>query len=93
MTTFLMLGNYSSEGVKGATAARTKKIVSLIEKGGGKVNALYALLGQYDLAFLAQFPGVPEAMQASFAVSKATGIAFTTLPALPVEEFDKLLTA
>lgn len=92
MATFLMLGKYSNEGVKGATAARTKKIVSMIEKGGGKLTGIYALLGQFDLAFLAEFPGVPEAMQASFAISKATGIAFSTLPALPVEEFDKLIS-
>jgi len=38
------------------------------------------------------FPGVEQAMKASVAISKTTGISFTTSPAVPVEEFDKLMT-
>jgi hypothetical protein len=32
-----------------------------------------------------------KAMQASVALNKLTGISFTTLPAVTVEEFDKLI--
>jgi hypothetical protein len=31
-------------------------------------------------------------MKASVAISKTTGISFTTSPAVPVEEFDKLMS-
>jgi len=37
------------------------------------------------------FPGVAEAMKASVALAKLTGIGFTTSPAVPIEEFDKLV--
>jgi uncharacterized protein with GYD domain len=91
MATFLMLGKYTGEGVKGATAARTKKITDLIGKSGAKVDAMYALLGKYDLAFIVTAPSNDEAMKASFAVSKSAGIAFSTFPAVPVAEFDRMI--
>lgn len=91
MATFIMLGKYSQAGLKGATAARTKDAVALLKKAGGKVQAMYALLGKYDLAFIVDFPGTPEAMKASLELSLMTGVGFTTSPAVKVEEFDKLI--
>ena len=41
--------------------------------------------------FIVNFPGTEQAIKASVALSKTTGIAFTTLPAVTVEEFDKLI--
>jgi uncharacterized protein with GYD domain len=55
------------------------------------VESIYALLGEKDLVFIVNFPGTEQAIKASVALSKATGIAFTTLPAVTVEEFDKLI--
>ena len=91
MAKFLMLGKYSVEGVKGIAAQRTKKVVKAIQKSGGKVNAMYALLGRYDLAFVVDFPGNAGVLKASIAITKLTGIGFTTSPAIPVEDFDKIL--
>jgi len=91
MAKFLMLGKYSVEAIRGIAADRTKKGIEIIEKAGGKINAMYALLGRYDLAFVVDFPGVAEAMKASVALAKLTGIGFTTSPAVPIEEFDKLV--
>jgi uncharacterized protein with GYD domain len=92
MAKFLMLGKYSLEAVKGITSERTKKVTDVIEKSGGKVNSMYALLGTYDLAFVADFPGIQEAMKASVAITKLTNVSFTTLPALTVEEFDRTVS-
>lgn len=92
MATFFMFGRYSSEALKGMSAKRTKEAESLIKKLGGKVESMYALLGEKDLVFISTFPGIEQAMKASVALSKMTGISFTTLPAIPVEEFDKLIT-
>ena len=44
-----------------------------------------------DLVFIGEFPSVEKVMQASVAVSKLTNIAFTTAPAVSIEEFDKLV--
>lgn len=90
MAKFLMLGKYSAEAVRGITAERTKKVVEIIEKSGGKMNSMFALLGNYDLAFMVDFPGVAEAMKASVGLTKLTGIGFTTSPAITVEEFDRI---
>jgi uncharacterized protein with GYD domain len=91
MATFFMFGKYSSDAVKEISAERTDKVVGRIKKLGGKVNAAYALLGETDLVIIADFPGTEQAMQASAALNKLTGISFTTSPAVTVEEFDKLM--
>lgn len=91
MATFLMFGKYSAESLKGITARRTTEVVGVIEKFNGQVAAMYAVLGPYDLVLIVNLPGVREAMEASVAVSKLTGVAFTTCPAVPVERFDEMI--
>ena len=91
MSTFFMFGKYSLEGLKGMNTGRTKKIQRLIEKFGGKVNSMHALLGENDLVFITDFPGFEQAMKASVAVTRMTGISFSTCPAVTVEEFDRLM--
>ena len=91
MAKFLMLGKYSIEAIKGIKSERTKRVVATIKKSGGRVNSMYALLGNYDLAFIVDFPGNKEAIKASVALTKLTGIGFTTSPAMTVEEFDKVM--
>lgn len=90
MQTFIMCGKYSLEALKKIKAERTKKTITLIEKFGGKVNAMYAVLGERDLVFILDFPGIEEAAKASIALTKMTGIAFSTCPAIPVDQFDKI---
>ena len=91
MAKFLMLGKYSLEAIKGVSADRTNKVVDAIKKAGGKIDSMLALMGKYDLAFLVEFSGIPEAIKASAALTKLTGISFTTSPAITVEEFDKIM--
>jgi len=90
MATFFMFGKYTLEGIKGMSTTRTKKIVNIIKKSRGKVKSMHALLGDNDLVFIVDFPGNEEAIKASVAITKLTGIAFTTSPAVTVEEFDRL---
>ena len=52
---------------------------------------MYALLGEKDLMFIADFPGIEEVMQASVALHKLTGISFSTSAAVSVDKFDKLM--
>jgi uncharacterized protein with GYD domain len=91
MSKFLMLGKYSLEAIKGISAERTDKAVEVIENSGGKVEAMYALLGNYDLALVIDFPTTSDAMKASIGLTKLTGISFTTSAAVTVEEFDKIV--
>jgi uncharacterized protein with GYD domain len=80
MATFFMLGKYSSEALKGVSAVRTDKALKLIKKFCGEVKSI-----------ILTFPDMEKAIQASVALNKLTGISFTTLPAVTVEEFDKLM--
>jgi uncharacterized protein with GYD domain len=91
MATYFMFGDYSAEALKGISAARTGQAVEAISRLGGEVSAIYALLGEHDLVFIADFPGTEQAMQASVALSKMSGISFTTAPAVGVEDFDRLM--
>ena len=90
MAKFLMLGKYSVEAIKGLSKERTSKATEIIQKAGGKINSMYALLGNYDLAFIVEFAGIADAIKTSVSLTKLTGVGFTTLPALSVEEFDNI---
>ena len=90
MAKFFMLGKYSKAALEAMSAERTKKAVELLGKSKGKVDSMYALMGSYDLALIVDFPDNTEAIKASVALTKSTGIAFTTFPAITVEEFDKI---
>lgn len=91
MATFFMFGKYSVEGMKGISSKRTDEVVTIVKKFGGEVKGMYALLGEKDLVFILNFPGIDQAIKASVALSKLTAIGFSTCPAVTVEEFDKLM--
>ncbi len=91
MSTFILVGNYSAEAFKGISSERTAKSHDLAKKYGGELKHIYALLGKDDLLLITEFPGVSEAMQFSVALSRMTGIGFTTSPAVGAEQFDKLM--
>ena len=91
MATYVMFGQYTAEAMKGMSAERTDKAAKRVKKFGGKLVSGYALLGKTDLVIVAEFPGTEQAMQASAALTKLTGISFTTSPAVTMEKFDKLM--
>ena len=90
MATYLMFGRYTLEGLKGISAERSDKAAALLKKYGGEIKSGYALLGKDDLVLVTDFPATEQAMKASIALAKLTGIAFTTAPAVSMAEFDKL---
>jgi uncharacterized protein with GYD domain len=91
MSTYFMFGRYSIGAVYEISAERSAKATAVIGDLGGEIKAGYALLGETDLVIIVDFPGVEEAMKASVELTKLLGIAFTTAPAVTMEEFDKLI--
>lgn len=91
MATFFMFGKYGPDAFRGMSAKRTEEAGKLISKFGGEIREMYALLGEQDLVLILTFPAIEQAMKAAIALSKSTGVAFTTAPAVTVEEFDKML--
>jgi uncharacterized protein with GYD domain len=92
MTTFILFGKYTMEGLKGMSAERTEDALDVIEKCGGQVQAMYAVLGPYDLVFVLSFPSTEDAMKCSVFLARMTGIAFATAPAVSVEQFDSMIS-
>ena len=91
MAIFVMFGKYSAGAIKEVSVDRTKKSLELVKKFGGEVKSMYALLGEKDLIFIIDFPGMEAALKASVALSKLTGIGFVTSEAILVEKFDKIM--
>jgi uncharacterized protein with GYD domain len=91
MPTFFMFGKYSAESMRGISTKRTQEVNDIVDRFGGEILAMYALMGAYDLVLIATFANMENALKASVTMSQALGISFSTLPAIPVEEFDKLL--
>ena len=91
MSAFLMLGKYSQGALEKISKDRTKQAQKLIEKNGGKVQFIYVLLGDYDLALIVEFPGMDHVLKCSVALSQFTGITFSTYPATTATHFDELI--
>jgi len=88
----MMFGKYNQESLKGASADRTKKAVKIIEKNGGKIISMYAVLGEHDLVLTLDFPDGDKALAASVGLNNLTGISFSTSPVVNVEQFDRLVS-
>jgi uncharacterized protein with GYD domain len=86
-----MIGNYSLEAMKEISRGRTTKATKIIQKCGGRILSGYATMGKTDLLVITEFPSVEEAMKASVNLTNAMGISFSTMPALSLEAFDKLV--
>jgi uncharacterized protein with GYD domain len=90
MATFFLFGKYSAESMKEISAKRTQTAADIVKKLGGEMKGLWALLGEHDLVMMVELPGINEAMKCSLSLARESGIGFTTAPAIPVEQFDKL---
>lgn len=91
MPIFMLFGNYSSEAMKNISQERTEKAVELIEKNGGKVVSMYAVMGEHDLVLTLDLPDQDSALTTSIALKRLTGITFSTSPVVEVEKFDRLI--
>jgi len=91
MATFFMFGTYSEEALDNVSAKRTKEVSKLVEKAGGKIKSIHALLGDVDLVIVVEMPGVEETMKLSATLSRKMGIAFASYPAVSVEAFDQIM--
>ncbi len=92
MPIFMMFGKYNREALKNVSAQRTKKVAKIIEKNGGKVISMYAVMGEHDLVFTLDFPDAEKAISASVGLNMLTGISFSTSPVVDVEKFDRLVS-
>ncbi len=89
--TFLMTGKYSMDAAKKISGKRTDEASGIVRQCEGVIDSVYATMGKNDLLVIAKFPSVGHAMKASVEFTKTFGISFSTTPALPIAEFDKMI--
>ena len=91
MATFIMFGKYSQDSIKQISTQRTEDAIALIRNNGGEFKSGYSILGDTDLVMIVEFPDFKAAMKTSVGLSKMLGIAFSTAPAVTLDEFDSLM--
>lgn len=91
MALYFLFGKYSVSGLHEISPERTAAAGSLVQELRGEIKAMYALLGVHDVILILDMPDLEQAMQASVALTRLTGISFATSPAIEVEKFDHLV--
>ncbi len=91
MPTYIILSTLTDEGWKHIkqNPERILEVNREIEKMGIKVQKQYALLGDYDFANIVDAPDNETVMKMSLELGSRGSVQFTTLPAIPVEDFIK----
>ncbi len=93
MATFIMLSKLTDEGRK-TLKERPQRLAQVnkeIETMGGRVTAQYAVLGSYDFVNVVEAASNEVIARISVELGARGTIEVTTLPAMNIEEFTKIL--
>ena len=86
MAKFLMCGSCPSEALREIGIGYKEKALEVARMFDGEIDAMYSTAGEYDLVILIDLPDIESAMKVSIELNKLTGIAFSTSPAITLEE-------
>ena len=90
MSKFIMCGSCPPEALKEVGVGYKEKVVEVVSDCNGTIDAMYSTLGEFDLIIFADLPDVESAMNASIELNKLTGVAFSSSPAVELQELLKL---
>ncbi|NWG09047.1 MAG: GYD domain-containing protein [Nitrososphaerales archaeon] len=93
MPYYIVLLNWTDQGIRTIKdlPKRLKKSKAIIEKAGGKWQAIYFTFGQYDAVGVAEFPNDEAAASALLFLGTQGNIRTTTLKAFTQAEFVKII--
>jgi len=93
MAVYLMLTNLTDEGRKTVKEKpeRIKEVNKEVEKMGVKILSQYALLGAYDFINILEAPDNQTIARVAVQLSSRGTLQTTTLAALAIDEFVKIL--
>jgi uncharacterized protein with GYD domain len=93
MPYYVALGQTTAEGAKNLAAAITamQDVAGALEEMGGKLVDDFALLGAYDFLFIAEAPNEEVMYRAALRAAAHGIITLQTMPAIPFEEFGRLV--
>ena len=92
MPLYVTLGKYTTEAMRAINEVpeRFQQNRSLIEARGGKLVAVYGLLGEWDLLAISAFPDEKSAMSTLLSMGKAGRITTQTMTAVSMDDFINL---
>ena len=93
MPYYIMLTNLTDEGAKTLkkNPERVKQVDAEVEAMGVKIIAQYAVMGPYDFVNILEAPDNDTMTKVSVELSSRGSMKIMTLPALPIDDFIKLL--
>jgi len=93
MPTYILLSTISPKGKKtlGSNPERILEVNREIEAHGAKVIAQYAVLGPYDFVNIVEAPDNESIARVSVELGARGTIQIMTLPAVPIDDFIKVL--
>lgn len=93
MATYILLSTLTDEGRKTLKERpeRLQEVNREIEAMGGRVTAQYAVLGGYDFVNVLEAPDNETVARISVELGARGTVQLTTLAAIPVDQFTKML--
>jgi uncharacterized protein with GYD domain len=93
MPTYIVLGNFTEQGVRNVkdTAKRAEAVRATAKKLGITVKETYWVLGQYDVALIAEAPDEASMTALGLSIGALGNVRTQTLRAFTAEEMGKLL--
>lgn len=95
MPKYLVEASYTAEGLKNLqkdrAEGRSAAIKAAMQSAGGKLDAVYWCLGEYDAVVIADLPDLASAAAVGIAVSASGMVRTRTTPLLTAQEVDTAL--
>ncbi|MDJ0934310.1 MAG: GYD domain-containing protein [Kiloniellales bacterium] len=94
MATFIMLVNYTEQGIKAIKESprRIDGVRVLAEKLGGKMGDLYLTMGAYDIVAMTEFPDAETAAKFALTLGSLGNVRTTTLQAFPEDQLRDVIS-
>jgi uncharacterized protein with GYD domain len=95
METYIILGNYTQDGVAKIkeSPARVEAARKAVEAAGGKFQAWYLTMGRYDFVAITQAPDAKSAAGVLLAIGAQGSVRTETLRAFTEDEFKGVVSS
>ena len=95
MPSYLVMGNYTEQGVKAIKASpqRLDAAKQAAQTAGGRMIFFYLTLGPYDFAALFELPDDETAASLLLGISRQGNVRTTTLKAFTEDEYQRIIAA
>ena len=93
MATYLLLCNWTDQGLRNIKEAPTRRqrATQLAEQLGCKIIGVFMTMGQYDLAIRVEAPDDETIARLALSLAAQGNLRTTTLKAFPAEEFERII--